>query len=176
MIEEKVSVLPLVKIRSYETTDFAALSHLVAEFFTVQRGFNESGPYTPEEAATMIPTDMIRDESYILVAEPEEGGDIIGFCRYELHEGAYFLRELHVTENWRLRGVGTELLHEAEVEVRKIGQNNLYLSVVPRNTIALRFFIKRGYDIINTVELRSGLPDDKVQRKSVFFVGMQFRY
>jgi ribosomal protein S18 acetylase RimI-like enzyme len=165
-----------VKIREYNVKDFVELSHLVAEFFTFHRRLQGRGPLPPEEAATIIPRDMLRENSYILVAEPEEDGDIIGFCRIENHEGAFFLREIMVAENQRIRGVGTALLKEAEEHIKALGHTNLYLSVVPYNIDAVRFFVRRGYNILNTIELRTEAPDEKIQRKPLHFLGLQFRY
>ncbi|MFX0169747.1 MAG: GNAT family N-acetyltransferase [Candidatus Hodarchaeota archaeon] len=167
---------PAVKIREYHVKDFPALCHLVAEFFSYHRELNGRGPLPPDEAATLIPRDMLKETSKILVAEPTENGDIIGFCRVELHEGAYFLRELGVTSSWRIRGVGTALLRSAEEHIKTAGQSNLYLSVVPRNVDALRFFVRRGYDIINTIELRANVTEDRVQRTPTLLLGLQFRY
>ena len=171
-----MSTEELVNIREYEVMDFASLTQLVAEFFTFHHRLNERGPMPPEEAATIIPEDMVHEASHILVAETIDNKEIVGFCRIELHEGAYFLRELGVTEKWRIRGVGTELLRAAEEYIKGMGETNLYLSVVPRNIDAVRFFVRRGYDIINTMELRTKVPEEKVQRKALHFLGLQFRY
>ena len=167
---------PAVVIREYDMKDFPALCNLVAEFFSFHRRLNGRGPLPPDEAATIIPRDMLQETSHLLVAEPSEGGDIIGFCRVECHEGAYFLRELGVAASWRIRGIGTALLREAEAYIKTAGETNLYLSVIPRNTDAVRFFVRRGYDVINTIELRTNVTDDRVQRSPTMFLGLQFRY
>ncbi len=166
----------VVTIREYGVKDFVGLTNLVAEFFTFHRRLNGRGPLPPDEAATIIPQDMLQEHSHILVADAGEGKDIVGFCRIELHEGAYFLRELGVTENWRIRGVGTALLRAAEDYIKAAGETNLYLSVIPRNIDAVRFFVRRGYDTINTMELRTEVPEEKVQRKALHFLGLQFQY
>ena len=167
---------PAIVVREYDVKDFPALCDLVAEFFSYHRRLNGRGPLPPDEAATLIPRDMLQESSYLLVAEPTQGGNIVGFCRIELHEGAYFLRELGVASSWRIRGVGTALLREAETYIESKGKTNLYLSVVPRNIEAVRFFVRRGYDVINTIELRTNVTEDRVQRSPTMFLGLQFRY
>ena len=171
-----MSRTPAIVVREYDVKDFPALCNLVAEFFSHHRRLNGRGPLPPDEAATLIPRDMLQESSYLLVAEPTQGGNIVGFCRIELHEGAYFLRELGVASSWRIRGVGTELLREAEAYIKSKGETNLYLSVVPRNIDAIRFFVRRGYDVINTIELRTKVTDDRVQRSPTMFLGLQFHY
>jgi ribosomal protein S18 acetylase RimI-like enzyme len=167
---------PAIIVREYDENDFPALCELVAEFFTHHRRLNGRGPLPPDEAATLIPRDILQDTSHLLVAEPTEGGKIVGFCRVENHEGAYFLRELGVASSWRIRGIGTALLREAEAFIKSKGETNLYLSVVPRNTDAVRFFVRRGYNVINTIELRTNVTDDRVQRSPTMFLGLQFCY
>jgi ribosomal protein S18 acetylase RimI-like enzyme len=163
-------------VRTYDVKDFSSLTNLVAEFFTFHRQLQGRGPLPPEEAATIIPQDMLQESSHILVAETKEASAVVGFCRVELHEGAYFLRELGVTENWRIRGVGTALLRAAEDYIKEVGETNLFLSVVPRNIDAVRFFVRRGYDILNTMELRTAVAEEKITRKPLHFLGLQFRY
>lgn len=163
-------------IRPYDVKDFEGLSKLVAEFFSFHHRLNGRGPLPQEEAAMIIPRDMLQETAHILVAEVPDRNEIIGFCRIELHEGAYFLREIGVTENWRIRGVGTALLRAAEYHIQSAGETNLYLSVVPRNIDAVRFFVRRGYDIINAMELRTEVPEERIQRKPLYFLGLQLRY
>ena len=165
-----------ITIREYDVKDFVGLTNLVAEFFTFHRRLNGRGPLPPEEAATIIPQDMLQEQSHILVAEAKGKEEIVGFCRIELHEGAYFLREVGVAENWRIQGIGTALLRAAEDYIHNLGETNLYLSVIPRNIDAVRFFVRRGYDTINTMELRTTVPEEKVQRKALHFLGLQFHY
>jgi ribosomal protein S18 acetylase RimI-like enzyme len=165
-----------IVIRTYDLPDFASLCQLVAEFFSFHRSLAGRGPMPPEEAATLIPTDMLRPECTILVAEMKTEGTIVGFCRIELHEGAYFLRELIVTEKYRLQGIGSLLLRAAEKTIQDAGESNLYLSLLPRNTVALRFFVRNGYNTINTIELRKPLAEERVQRTSILLLGLKFQY
>ncbi len=163
-------------IRPYDLPDFASLCQLVAEFFSFHRNLAGRGPMPPEEAATIIPTDMLRPECTILIAEQKANGGVVGFCRIENHEGAYFLRELMVTEKYRLRGIGSSLLNAAEKFIYDAGESNLYLSLLPRNTVALRFFVRNGYNTINTIELRKPLSDERVQRTPLLLLGLKFQY
>jgi ribosomal protein S18 acetylase RimI-like enzyme len=163
-------------IRDYSTTDFTDLCRLVAEFYTVHHRITGHGPMPVDEAALVIQDDMLGPDSHILVAEAADSGEIVGFCRYERHQGAFFGRELCVTENKRLRGAGTALLRAAEKRIKEAGEHNLFISVVARNPQALEFFAKRGYNILNTVELRTPFPDEPVTRKPIDLLGLRLRY
>lgn len=163
-------------IRDYRTADFADLCRLVAEFYTVHHRLADHGAMPADEAALVIQDDMLGPDSHILVAETTDSSEIVGFCRYERHQGAFFGRELCVAEAKRYRGAGTALLRAAEKRVREAGESNLFVSVVARNPQALGFFAKRGYNILNTVELRTPFPDERVTRKPIDLLGVRLRY
>ena len=163
-------------VREYRITDFPDLCRLVAEFFTVHQRLAGHGPMPVDEAALVIQDDMQGPDSHILVAETTDTNEIVGFSRYERHQGAFFGREMCVTETKRLRGVGTALLRAVEKRIREAGETNLFISVVARNAQALQFFAKRGYSILNTVELRTPFPDERVARKPIDVLGLRLRY
>lgn len=163
-------------IRDYRMEDFTNLCRLVAEFYTVHHQLAGHGPMPVDEAALVIRDDMLGPDSHILVAESEDSRELIGFCRYERHQGAFFGRELCVLETKRFHGVGTALLRAAEKRIQEAGEANLFISVVARNAQALQFFAKRGYNILNMVELRTAFPKESVVRKPIDVLGLRLRY
>jgi ribosomal protein S18 acetylase RimI-like enzyme len=163
-------------IRDYRTADFADLCRLVAEFYTVHHRLAGHGPMPADEAALVIQDDMLGPDSHILVAESSDTGEIVGFCRYERHQGAFFGRELCVLETKRDRGAGTALLRAVEKRIQEAGETNLFISVVARNAQALQFFAKRGYNILNMIEMRTPFADERVVRKPIDILGLRMRY
>ena len=163
-------------IRDYQTADFADLCRLVAEFYTVHHRLAGHGPMPADEAALVIQDDMLGPDSHILVAETSDTSEIVGFCRYERHQGAFFGRELCVFETKRYRGAGTALLRAVEKRIQDAGEPNLFISVVARNAQALQFFAKRGYNILNMVEVRTPFPEERIVRKPIDMLGLRLRY
>jgi ribosomal protein S18 acetylase RimI-like enzyme len=163
-------------IRDYRTADFADLCRLVAEFYTVHHRLAGHGPMPADEAALIIQDDMLGPDSHILVAESSDTGEIVGFCRYERHQGAFFGRELCVLETKRDRGAATALLRAVEKRIHEAGETNLFISVVARNAQALQFFAKRGYNILNIIEMRTPFPDERIVRKPIDILGLRLRY
>jgi len=105
----------------------------------------------------------------------ESGGELLGFVRYECHDGAYFGRELYVRPEQRRRGIGRLLLHEVERRVRAAGEKDLFASIVPANRVALAFALRCGYDVLNTVELRKNLDDSLSPRSEVECLGLHLK-
>jgi ribosomal protein S18 acetylase RimI-like enzyme len=165
-----------IVVRDYRTADFADLCRLVAEFYTVHHRLAGHGPMPVDEAALVIQDDMLGSDSHILVAETLATSEVLGFCRYERHQGAFFGRELCVLETKRYRGVGTALLRAVEKRIQEAGETNVFISVVARNAQALQFFAKRGYNILNMIELRTPFPDERIVRKPVDVLGLRLRY
>lgn len=79
----------------------------------------------------------------------------IGFASYgKLEEpiNTYKLHKLYLLPSEQNKGFGRILLSEAEKEVAGLGANYLHLNVNRKN-LALSFYEKLGYEIIETVDI-----------------------
>jgi GNAT superfamily N-acetyltransferase len=108
------------------------------------------------------------------VAEDEETGELVGFARWEERDGTFFGRELFVQPEYRGRGVGTRLQEEVEERVREAGADAFFISVVPHNGRMLAFAHRRGYDTLNTLELRKELGGEKPRRGELTLFDLEF--
>jgi ribosomal protein S18 acetylase RimI-like enzyme len=161
------------KIRKYEPRDFLEVAKLVEQFFSFHKAFFNSPPMKKEEAEEALRKDMLSRDSSILVYE--DRGKILGFARYELHEGAYFGRELMVHEQHRGQGIGKLLLNEVERIINEKG-HQLYLSIVPKNKDAIQFFVSAGYNILNTIELTKNLGKETLERRPIRLLNVDLEY
>ena len=165
----------MVRIRPATVEDLPALVPLVRDFFTLHRRFLGNPEPLPDEEAEGIAREMLgQPRSWTLVAEEGETGHLIGFVRWEEREGAFFGRELFVRPEWRGRGIGTQLQEEAERRVREAGADALFISIVPHNRRMLAFAHRRGYDTLNTVELRKELTGERPRRGRVQLFDLEF--
>jgi GNAT superfamily N-acetyltransferase len=90
-------------------------------------------------------------------------------------EGTFFGRELFVRPEFRGQGIGTHLQEEVERRVQQAGADALFVSVVPHNRRVLALAHRRGYDTLNTVELRKELGGERGRRGRVTFLGLEFK-
>jgi GNAT superfamily N-acetyltransferase len=87
-------------------------------------------------------------------------GDLVGFRHWELHEGFYFTRELHVLRSARRRGVARALIHHFERWLLERGQTVACISCTPHNLAMIELARSEGYGILNTIEMRKNLNVD----------------
>jgi GNAT superfamily N-acetyltransferase len=145
----------MICIRSHTPEDASALIPLFRDFFTLHRQFlGRTEPLTDAEAREITHEALAQPHSWLIVAEDEVTGQLVGFARWEEREGTFFGRELFVRPEYRGRGIGTHLQEEVERRVRQAGADVLFVSVVPHNRRVLALAHRRGYDTLNTVELR----------------------
>ena len=86
-------------------------------------------------------------EDRIYVAED---GEVIAFLSVEVHreEREYiYLDDFSVTEAYRGRGIGSELIRTAEVYAEEIGIPAVTLHVEKTNTSAMRLYERMGYSV-----------------------------
>jgi ribosomal protein S18 acetylase RimI-like enzyme len=81
-------------------------------------------------------------------------------CRIE--GDVVWAESLFVLPVWRRRGVGTELYAEAEGMAERLGGATVYNWVHPNNDGVIGFLRKRGYTVLNLIELRRPLPGEEL--------------
>jgi ribosomal protein S18 acetylase RimI-like enzyme len=107
-------------------------------------------PYDERAARDWLEARLARDESVVLVAEPEEG-EPVGFV--QLYPGfssvglrpAWVLNDLFVAEEGRGQGVAEQLLAEAEQVAREAGCAKLALETARDNQAAQRLYRRLGW-------------------------------
>ena len=79
-----------------------------------------------------------------------EAGRVVAFLSVEVHREAQaylYLDDFSVTEAYRNRGIGTELLRTAEACAQELGIPAVTLHVEKSNVSALRLYERRGYAV-----------------------------
>jgi GNAT superfamily N-acetyltransferase len=165
----------MIRIRLYTSDDFPALIPLFRDFFTMHHQLlGRAEPLTGDEATVIARESLGQPRSWTIVAE-DESGQLVGFARWEERDGAFFGRELFVRPEYRRQGIGTRLQEEVERRVGQAGADAFFISLVPHNQRMLAFAYRRGYDTLNTVELRKELKGDQPRRGQATLLGLQFK-
>lgn len=87
------------------------------------------------------------------VARDPESGDILGTVALEVHGGAALLRSLAAREDWRSRGLGSELFEFAMARARELGVGAVGLLT----TTAAPFFARRGFAAVGWDDMPASL-------------------
>ncbi len=165
-----------MRIRLYRKSDLESLAGLYRDFYNEIRerqGLKQL--ISNEKEALETAKGSLRNNSCVFVAE--DHGKLIGFARVQCWDGAYFVREVHVTKPFRRKGVGSQLLASCENAVRKNGETSIYLTVEPKHSVSLKFLIHNGYDTLNMLELRKDFAETDMPEKhgSVEILGHKLR-
>lgn len=124
------------------------------DYPAVYKLWTEAGPgihLRKSDELGEIAKKMQRDADLFLVAEAE--GKVIGSVLggYDGRRGMVY--HLAVADEFRLRGVGAELMDELERRLREKGCIRYYLLVTKDNRTAIRFYEKRGWKQMDDLRL-----------------------
>ena len=102
-------------------------------------------------------------EERILVAED---GSVVAYLSIEVHHEPdadfIYLDDLSVTESYRGLGIGSALIHEAEVYAQEIGIQHILFHVEKSNTEAFRLYEKLGYKVFRDDGNRYMMKKDEI--------------
>jgi GNAT superfamily N-acetyltransferase len=166
----------MIQIRSSTEADFMALVPLYRGFYRLHRQLlGGSEAIGVEEAIEITKEAMDPSAGWLIVAQDADSGRLAGFAHWEERQGAFFGRELYVDPDHRGRGIGSRLQKEVEQRVRQAGGKALFVSILPHNHQMLTFALRRGYDTLNTLELRKELTDGQARRSQVSLLDLEFK-
>jgi L-amino acid N-acyltransferase YncA len=100
----------------------------------------------------------------IFVAEDKEH-NLIGYHVCRVEDNVIWSESLYVAPEERRKGIGSALYEKGENLVKELGGETLYNWVHPNNGISISFLKKRGYDVLNLIELRRKRSDESFTQK-----------
>lgn len=152
-----------MKIRQSEPRDRAHLIELVAEFRASLSEFAaKAGDASRAQAAMEI--DEYNAKGFpVFVAETEDHR-IVGYLVCRVDGKTVWAESLFVLPEHRRHGIGSELYAQAERLAADVGASTVYNWVHPQNRTIVSFLKRRGYDVLNLVELRKAAPGEKADR------------
>ena len=124
------------------------------------------GSFTLDQAIEEVKENLHRQDSGYFIALDSSSNQLVGFRRWELHDGFYFTRELYVIPDMRRQGVAKELVRHFEQWVLGKAQDIACISCTPHNVAMMRLARSEGYEILNMIEMRKNLTDDAGEPRS----------
>lgn len=101
--------------------------------------------------------------------------EAVAFIRVSDKNGVFWIEELFVEKQYRGIGVGKSLVDAAEAYVKQ-HSNATYIMVLPQDREAINFWLKMGYNILNTIELVKFLDGKKIHEYHILPVlGIPYR-
>ena len=100
----------------------------------------------------------------IYVAE-DDAASLVGYVVCRVDGDVVWAESLYVAPECRRQGIGSALFGEAERLAQERGGDFPYNWVDPDNARIIRFLQKRGYSVLNLIELRRPYPAEKLAQK-----------
>jgi ribosomal protein S18 acetylase RimI-like enzyme len=139
-----------------------------------------AGIITPEQIEYMLAgrfsDDALRDQAQA----PDKwlemlrvSGTPVGYCGYELSRedpDSLKIGQLYVLESHRGKGLGRFMLGYVENRARELGRHTLALQVNKRNTGAIGFYQRAGFEVVREAVFDIGggfMMDDYVMAKAL---------
>jgi len=94
----------------------------------------------------------------------EEDGEFIGLLICRVDEPCVWVESVYVSANHRRKGVASKLYARAEELARSYGEETLYNYVHPNNQGMIDFLRRRGYTVLNLIEIRKPYAGEKLSR------------
>jgi len=146
-------------VRPIRSDDQGKLVPLIAAFRVALGQLRGHTPPPDRDAARQELQDYQRQNYPIFVAE-DETGHLVGYLVCRVQDDVVWAESLFVSPTQRRQGVGSALYAQAETLARDLGGDAPYNWVHPNNDKIIAFLRKRGYDVLNLIELRRPWPGE----------------
>lgn len=91
-------------------------------------------------------------------------GEYAGYVVCRVDSGVVWVESIFVKEEYRRQGVATALHSKAEEIAASYGDDTVYNYVHTNNHRMIKFLRKRGYTVLNLIEIRKPYKDEKLMQ------------
>ena len=148
-----------MRIRRAAEEDRPALVALMAAFRVALARLRGLSKAPDEEAAEQELAEYAEKGFPIFVAVEES--QIVGYLLCRLDRKTVWAEHLFIRPEHRRRGIASALYAEAERLAEQLGGRTVFNWIHPNNDAIVKFLKGRGYDVLNLVEVRRPVGDER---------------
>lgn len=100
----------------------------------------------------------------VFVAEDNIKG-LLGYIVCRIDNGVVWAEHLFVSSDERRSGIASGLYEKAEEVAKELGESTVYNWVHPNNDKMILFLSKRGYNVLNLIEIRKSWENETLTQK-----------
>ena len=95
----------------------------------------------------------------------KDGSQCLGFLVCRVNSGVVWVESLYVLNEHRRKGIAALLFSEAEKLAASYGGDMVYNYVHPNNDGMISFLNKRGYNVLNLIEIRKKYENEEISEQ-----------
>ena len=135
-----------------DITDIDGIAPLIAKFRVELKGYKGITYDENIEAAKAEFMEYISANFPIFIFKDED--QYLGYLVCRVDAPTVWAESIYVLEEHRRRGIASALFGEAERLAASYGEETLYNYVHPNNDGMIAFLNKKGYNVLNLIEIR----------------------
>lgn len=149
-------------IRLYKEIDKESIIFLIAKFrLELSLLKNSKRKELNLESAIEDLAHYIR-KGYPIFVSIEETGILSGYIVGRIDDDGIWAESLYVLPELRRKGIGSSSYEKIEEIAIKINSETVYNCVHPNNDKIINFLNKRGYNVLNLIELRKKRENEQI--------------
>jgi GNAT superfamily N-acetyltransferase len=153
-----------MKIRIAEEQDLVYIIGMIDRFRIALARLRRRPAESDPAGARVELEEYLAKKFPIYIAEEDRSG-IVAYMVCRIDGDIVWLESIFVEEEFRRKGVASQLYCQAERLAHELGGGPPYNWIDPDNEGMIQFLAKRGYDVLNLIELRRREPGDQLARK-----------
>ncbi len=161
-------------IRTFQEKDKEAVIELIANFRVELARLKGIEKEQNLDMAKEELRDYIDNKYPIFIAE-DKGNIIVGYLVCKVERDIVWAESFYVLPEYRRRGIASLLFNEAEKVAEKLGGDTVYNWVHPNNDGIIKFLDKRGYNVLNLIEVRKPWKGE-INNQKIKVDKHEFRY
>lgn len=150
-------------IRTAQFEDEEKISRLIAQFRVELKELKGIKSSVNIEQAREEFREYMEAKFPIFVAE--KNNELLGYLVCRIDDDVVWAESLFVSKSFRRKGIASRLYEEAEKIAKKLGGSTVYNWVHPNNDKIIPFLLKRGYNVLNLIEIRKPLDNEVLTQK-----------
>lgn len=105
------------------------------------------------------------EEKYPVFVAENSNKQLLGYLICRVENETIWAESLFVSHNVRRNGIGSKLYEKAEDVAKGLGCSTVYNYVHPNNDKIIPFLSKRGYNVLNLIEIRKARENEVLTQK-----------
>lgn len=150
-------------VRRYQESDRQEVVEMIASLRGFLAKLKSIKKNLDLEAADDELQSYLRKGFPVFVVDSPDG--LAGYLVCKIDDDVVWAESIFVRPEYRRKGIASSLYIEAERLAQELGSDTVFNWVHPNNKVSISFLKKRGYTVLNLIEVRRPWKDEKLTTK-----------